>query len=213
MRTEEQHAGESVRRMILLGILLSSSWLVSGCVVLEEKYSAEKARSVNFQRLLVQEEKRTAELESELNHAKVELVELESRNRELSAQVQVVREQNARLQEETEAIREATLLERKALEDMHRKPSSPSVKPKKSEPRKSTVTELGANSSLATGRPAAAEVHSVLKANGIVHVVKPGETLSGISRQYGIEADQLKKMNKLSDDIIEVGQKLKVGTE
>ena len=31
-----------------------------------EKYDAEKARSLNFQRLLAQEEKRTGELDSEV---------------------------------------------------------------------------------------------------------------------------------------------------
>ena len=45
------------------------------------------------------------------------------------------------------------------------------------------------------------------------HVVKPGETLFRISRRYGIEVEKLIKMNKLSDDIIEVGQKLIVGME
>ncbi|NJL16819.1 MAG: LysM peptidoglycan-binding domain-containing protein [Nitrospira sp.] len=39
-------------------------------------------------------------------------------------------------------------------------------------------------------------------------MVKPGETLFGISRRYGVGMDMLKKMNKLPDDIIEVGQKL-----
>ena len=46
-----------------------------------------------------------------------------------------------------------------------------------------------------------------------VTYVRPGETLFRISRRYGIEVDKLKKMNKLPDDIIEVGQKLIVGTE
>jgi LysM repeat protein len=43
--------------------------------------------------------------------------------------------------------------------------------------------------------------------------VKPGETLFRISRRYGIEIEKLKKLNKLPDDIIEVGQKLIVGAE
>ena len=46
-----------------------------------------------------------------------------------------------------------------------------------------------------------------------VHVVKPGETLFGISRRYGLDMEKIKKMNKLPDDIIEVGQKLMVGSE
>jgi LysM repeat protein len=48
---------------------------------------------------------------------------------------------------------------------------------------------------------------------GTVHVVKPGETLFSIGRRYGIEVDRLKKLNKLPDDIVEIGQKLLVGAE
>src|SRR5207342_2029444 len=87
--------------------------LLSGCVM-AEKYEAEKARSLNFQRLLAQEEKRTGELDNEAKRSKKELMEYEARNRELTAQVQAVREQLARVQEEAEAMKESALLERKA---------------------------------------------------------------------------------------------------
>jgi LysM repeat protein len=43
--------------------------------------------------------------------------------------------------------------------------------------------------------------------------VKPGETLYRISRKYGITVEKVRKLNKLPDDIIEVGQKLIVGQE
>jgi len=213
MGKEEQQVCECARKIVLSGVLLCSGWLVSGCVVLEEKYNAEKARSLNFQRLLAQEEKRTAELDSEVKRTKLELAEFEARNRELSGQVQVAREQMGRLQEEAEAIREATLLERKALEDMRRKGHSPAVKQKKVESAKDSSGEAGENDAVLKGMPTAAETHAASKADGTVHVVKPGETLFGISRRYGIEVDKLRKMNKLPDDIIEIGQKLLVGTE
>ncbi|MBS0182498.1 MAG: LysM peptidoglycan-binding domain-containing protein [Nitrospira sp.] len=213
MQKGEQQVCERVRRIPFLGILLCSGVLVSGCVVLEEKYNAEKARSLNFQRLLAQEEKRTAELDSEIRHTKAELAEFESRNRELSAQVQVAREQMGRLQEETEAIREATLLERKALEDMQRKGPSVSAKPKKVEVPKAASGRSGGNlsdkSMTAVTNPASA----IKVTPGMVHVVKPGETLFSIGRRYGVEIDKLKKLNKLPDDIVEVGQKLLVGAE
>lgn len=214
MQKGEQQVCESAWRFPLLGVLLCSGLLVSGCVVLEEKYNAEKARSLNFQRLLAQEEKRTAELDSEIRHTKAELAEFEARNRELSAQVQMTREQMARLQEETEAIREATLLERKALEDMQRKGHSPSAKPKKAEPPKAASGGRGGGNPSDKGMAAAAEPPPPAKvAAGTVHVVKPGETLFSISRRYGIEVDKLKKLNNLPDDIVEIGQKLQVGAE
>jgi LysM repeat protein len=210
MQKGEQLVWARARKILLSGVLLCSGLLISGCIVLEEKYNAEKARSLNFQRLLAQEEKRTAELDSEARHTKAELAEFETRNRELSAQVQMAREQMGRLQEEAEAIREATQLERKALEDMQRKGQSSSVKPKKAEPPKA------ASSGRSEGHRADKGIDpaSVVKvAEGTVHVVKPGETLYSIGRRYGMEVEKLKKLNKLPDDIVEIGQKLLVGAE
>ena len=99
--------------------IICGGLLLSGCVM-AEKYDAEKARSLNFQRLLAQEEKRTGELDSEVKRTKNELMEYEARNRELTAQLQASREQMARVQEEAEAMKESALLERKAKADMKR---------------------------------------------------------------------------------------------
>jgi LysM repeat protein len=182
--------------------------------VLEEKYNAEKARSLNFQRLLTQEEKRTAELDSEVRHVKAELSEFEAKNRELSAQVQMAREQMGRLQEEAEAIREATVLERKALEDMQRKGQPPLAKPKKAEPPKAVSGGRSGGHLSDKGMAAMTEPAPPMKVTpGMVHVVKAGETLYSIGRRYGVEVDKLKKWNKLPDDIVEIGQKLLVGAE
>jgi N-acetylmuramoyl-L-alanine amidase len=43
------------------------------------------------------------------------------------------------------------------------------------------------------------------------HVVKKGETLWRIARQYGIDTQQIKKWNKLGSNLIKPGQKLRVG--
>jgi LysM repeat protein len=203
------------RIWVVGAVIIGMSPMVGGCVVMEEKYEAEKARSLNFQRLLAQEEKRSLELESEVKRTKVELADFEARNRELAAQVQGVREQMTRIHEETEAIKEAAVLERKAMEDM-RKSGAAVVKPKK------PVDSLEALDELAT-RPASqpkvrdvesgTELASATRSGPTLHVVKPGETLFRISRRYGIEVEKLIRMNKLLDDTIEVGQKLIVGTE
>lgn len=215
MRRNEQPICARVGKTALFGILLYGGTVMSGCVVLEEKFNAEKARSLNFQRLLAQEEKRTAELDSEVKRTKIELAEFEARNRELSTQVQMAREQMARLQEETEAIREATVLERKALEDMQRKGPSAAGKPKKLEPFKepAKVTTTVSGGSDAKSPSSQSAMNNMPKSGPTVHVVKPGETLFGISRRYGLDIEKVKKMNKLPDDIIEVGQKLMVGSE
>lgn len=194
--------------------LICSGLIFSGCV-LTEKYEAEKARSLNFQRLLAQEEKRTGELDNEVKRTKRELAEYETRNRELTAQVQAVREQMARVQEESEAIKEASLLERKAKADMRRS-APPMVKtpPKESTPSISEL--LGTASSSPSDAPTApgpTDLQMDTKGSPNIHVVKPGETLYRIARRYGVKIDTLRKWNKLPDDIIEVGQKLIVSQE
>ena len=212
---EPKGCGRMPRIWVVGAIIIGMSPVAGGCVVMEEKYEAEKARSLNFQRLLAQEEKRSLELESEVKRTKIELADFEVRNRELASQVQTVREQMTRIQEETEAIREAAVLERKAMEDMRRggvvpaKPKKPAdalealdeLATKPAPPPRVRETESGMESALAA------------RSSPTVHVVKPGETLFRISRRYGIEVEKLMKMNKLPDDIIEVGQKLIVGME
>lgn len=194
--------------------LICGGMIFGGCV-LTEKYEAEKARSLNFQRLLAQEEKRTGELDNEVKRTKRELTEYETRNRELTAQVQAVREQMARVQEESEAIKEAALLERKAKADLRRK-APPVVSAPAPETTPSISELLGTASTSQTDAstgPASADLQTDTKGSPNIHVVKPGETLYRISRRYGVKVDILRKWNKLPDDIIEVGQKLIVGQE
>ena len=194
--------------------IVCAGLLMGGCVM-AEKYDAEKARSLNFQRLLAQEEKRTGELDSEVKRSKNELMEYEARNRELTAQLQAARDQMARVQEEAEAMKESALLERKAKADMKRK-LTPMRKALPVEPMPDTADLSASVHGTAAGVSAAPEsIDSLLKDVGssTVHVVKPGETLYRISRQHGVTVDKVRKWNKLPDDIIEVGQKLIVGQE
>ncbi len=194
--------------------IICGGLLMSGCVM-AEKYDAEKARSLNFQRLLAQEEKRTGELDSEVKRSKNELMEYEARNRELTAQVQGAREQMARVQEEAEAMKESALLERKAKADMKRG-SKPMRKSLPGEPTSDTMDLSGsAVSASALGIAPEASTDSLPGSmrSPAVHVVKPGETLYRISRRYGVTVDKVRKWNNLPDDIIEVGQKLIVGQE
>ena len=77
-------AYDKVLRLAAAGCI---GMLMTGCVM-AEKYEAEKARSLNFQRLLAQEEKRTGDLDAELKQVKAQAGELEGRNREMTAQIQ-----------------------------------------------------------------------------------------------------------------------------
>ncbi|MBI4402113.1 MAG: LysM peptidoglycan-binding domain-containing protein, partial [Nitrospirae bacterium] len=168
-----------------------------GCVMVE-KYDAEKARALNFQRLLAQEEKRTGELDAELKKVKREASELEARSREMTAQLQAVREQLARIQEDAAAMREAAMLREREREELSR--ARQASKPKRAERVMPVPSESAA-------KPEAKADNS----RPIYHEVKPGETLFRLSRQYGVEVRSIREWNHLQDDLIEVGQKLIVG--
>ena len=195
-------------------MIVCGGLLMGGCVM-AEKYDAEKARSLNFQRLLAQEEKRTGELDSEAKRAKNELMEYEARNRELTAQVQTTREQLARVQEEAEAMKESALLERRAKADMKRA-LTPMRKPLPGESMSDnlglSVPSRGIASDVPAGSGASDSLSGSMRSSA-THVVKPGETVFRISRRYGVTVDKIRQWNRLSDDIIEVGQKLIVGQE
>lgn len=217
-----------MRRAIFLpvGLLLAGNVGLSGCVM-SEKYEAEKARSLNFQRLLAQEEKRSAELDSEVKRSKRELSEYEARNRELNAQVEAVRQQAAQIQEEAQSMKEATLLEKRAQEDMKRLTTIP--KAKKAAPKKDFAasldeafktempSDLGLESATGAGKETLglsdamdAEGATAASAGGTTHTVRPGETLYRIGQKYHVAPDQLRKWNNLKDNQLAVGQKLVV---
>lgn len=214
------------RRGILvpIGLLIAGSLGLSGCVM-SEKYEAEKARSLNFQRLLAQEEKRSAELDAEVKRSKRELSEYEARNRELGAQVEAVRQQAAQIQEEAQAMKEASLLEKRAHEDMKRLTTVP--KAKKTAPKKDFAAavdealkaEVPSDLSLEPSTGAATDAFgrvdamdsagaAAAPAAGTTHTVRPGETLYRIGQKYHVTPDQLRKWNHLKDNTVAVGQKL-----
>src|SRR5437899_9107065 len=165
----------TISKQVSLSTVFLGAFLLTGCVM-TEKYEAEKARGLNFQRLLAQEEKRTGELDGELKRVKREASETEARNRELTAQVQALREQRARVQEEADALREATVVEKKAREDLGRAPH-PASKPKRAE-KNLLVQEPDQLAGKAES--VAAEGHVP-----IYHQVKPGETVFRLGRKEG----------------------------
>jgi LysM repeat protein len=80
-------------------------------------------------------------------------------------------------------------------------PESPALKAESAAQKTETAAQKPAT-------PAKAEKDTKAK----VHVVQKGETIYGISRKYGIPADQLMKLNKLDPkDPIKPGQELVLG--
>jgi LysM repeat protein len=188
--------------MLRLTAICLSGLALSGCVM-AEKYEAEKARSLNFQRLLAQEEKRTGDLDAELKQAKAQASELEARNREMTAQIQAVREQLASIQEEAAAAREADSMRTQMRGDSKAKKARKKIKADEMP----AVAPAPAPTEAAPAPPMAPAMAGSVSS---VHVVEPGETLYRIARQNGVTVKQLRDWNNLKNDVIEVGQQLVV---
>ncbi|MBM4133495.1 MAG: LysM peptidoglycan-binding domain-containing protein [Nitrospira sp.] len=178
--------------------------MLAGCVM-AEKYEAEKARAMNFQRLLAQEEKRTGEMDSELKRLKRDSSDLEARNRELAAQVQAVREQLGRMQEEAAAMRDAALLKDQDVLGKARKA-----------PAKGKRVDKMAPIGMDPGALAPVPMPDLAPTGGATpryHEVRPGDTLMAIGRLYGVDVNTLKLLNNMKNNTIHVGQRLVVGRE
>ncbi len=61
------------------------------------------------------------------------------------------------------------------------------------------------------GASAGGNASSTNSASGKRHTVKSGDSLWGLSMQYGISIQKIKQLNGLSGDTIYIGQTLKVG--
>jgi LysM repeat protein len=187
----------TVMRLAAIGF---SGVLLSGCVM-AEKYEAEKSRSLNFQRLLAQEEKRTGDLDAELKRVKLQASELEGRNREMAAQIQAVREQLASIQEEAAAARETEGMRAQMKKSRKAKQKA---KPEEMMATPAPVMADPVPDPVPTPAPARAG------SSPAVHIVQAGETVYRIARQNGVSVQQIRQWNNLKNDVIEVGQQLVV---
>src|SRR5918995_2147254 len=89
----------SLRPAVRVVALICGGLCLSGCV-LSEKFEAEKARALNFQRLLAQEEKRTGELNVKYQDTQRQVGSLQSQNRDLNAELEALRDQLNRSHDE-----------------------------------------------------------------------------------------------------------------
>lgn len=169
--------------------------LLTACVT-SEKYEAEKARALNFQRLLAQEEKRTGELNVQLQEEKRQHSGQESQLRNLNTELEASREQLLRAQEELTRVREeASRVQEPQVEELSL--SEPSIS-------EFGLDDLGFSESeftdLGVGDGGGGE--------SVSHTVSKGETLFRISHQYGVTVQNLKNWNNLETDLIRIGQRL-----
>jgi outer membrane murein-binding lipoprotein Lpp len=196
----------------VLGAMLVCGSLLSGCVS-TEKYEAEKARALNFQRLLAQEEKRTGELNVKYQDAQRQLGSLESQGRDLNTELEAIRDQLNRSHDELSRVRDQGM---EVKDDL--KLSEPSLAEFglddldfKDSDLASFESDFGENNldtSLDSFSLESDNTIALGLGGGSSHTVEKGETLYRLSRQYGVSVDDLKAWNSLPDNTIHVGQEI-----
>lgn len=195
-QVDSQPAGWCGYLKVVVGVLVCGG-LFTGCVS-TEKFEAEKARALNFQRLLAQEEKRTGELNVKYQDTQRQVGSLESQNRDLNAELEALRDQLNRSHDELSRLREGGMGKPDDL-----KLSEPSISEfglNDLDFKDSDLAKLDSDLNLGNEVPLDSPAGS--------HTVAKGETLYRISKDYGVSIQDLKKWNGLADNTIQVGQKL-----
>ena len=209
--TRHQHniSASSTKLTFRFGMLcLMSAVLLSGCVSTGE-YEAEKAKALNFQRLLAQEEQRTDELDARLQEMQQEVSSLGSQNRELAAERDALRDQVSHQQA---GVQDGNASD--PARDMDLSPDMSFSDPALSEFElsdfsfdESEFNDLGIEKADAGSMDMERSDATGMGTPTYYTVVK-GDTLYRISRNYGVTVEQLKKWNNLTDNIIGIGQRL-----
>ncbi len=187
------HSWRTKRTIGLSLICILSSGLLVGCVS-SEKYESEKARALNFQRLLAQEEKRTGELNSEVQSSKRQLASFESQNKDLAVELDALRDQMSR--------KDSSMRNDSAPSDL-----SPSSDSSLSEP---SLSEFGL-SDLSFNESDFKDFGEISNSGGgdtTYYTVQRGDTLYRISKDHGVTVGQLKDWNNLVGSTISIGQRL-----
>jgi LysM repeat protein len=204
----DPHPSAGFSYLKLIAGMLVCGGLLTGCVS-TEKYEAEKARALNFQRLLAQEEKRTGELNVKYQDTQRQLGSLESQSRDLNAELEALRDQLNRSHEELSRVREGGMA---TSEDL--KLSEPSISEFGLDDldfKDSDLAQLESDLDLGSNDvplESMTETTSMAMGSGDSHTVAKGDTLYRLSKQYGVTVDDLKAWNNLVDNTIHVGQEI-----
>ena len=186
---EKHDQGWIRNRTINLSIIcLLGGGILGGCVS-SGKYEGEKARALNFQRLLAQEEKRTGELSSQIQESKRQLTSLKAQNKDLTIEIDALREQISRQGSVASSGSTGSSdlsLSGPSLSDFGLSDSS------FDESDFNNFDKIGGGDS---GEPT-------------YYMVERGDTLWGIAREYRVTVSQLKDWNNLSNNTISIGQQL-----
>jgi len=187
---EGNHSSRIQRSIRWSIICILSSGLLTGCVS-SEKYEAEKARALNFQRLLAQEEKRTGELNTQVQGSKRQMASLESQNKDLAIELDALRDQMSRQENSTV--------------DSGSSDFSSGSDLSLSEP---SLSEFGL-SDLSFDESDFKDFGEVSGGGeSTSYTVVRGDTLYRISKEFGVSVGQLKDWNNIFGDTISIGQQL-----
>lgn len=204
-QVDPQPASWSRYLKMMTGALVCGG-LLTGCVS-TEKFEAEKARALNFQRLLAQEEKRTGELNVKYQDAQRQLGSFESQNRDLNSELEALRDQLNRSHDELSRVREGGMGKPDDL-----KLSEPSISEfglNDLDFKDSDMAGLDSDLNLDNQTSFDSPMMDTMGGQDTgSHTVVKGETLYGISKEYGVSVQDLKAWNQLADNTIHVGQKL-----
>ena len=189
-------------------LCLMSAVLLAGCVSTGE-YEAEKAKALNFQRLLAQEEQRTDELDARLQEMQQEVSSLGSQNRELASERDALQDQ---ISHQQARVQDGNASD--PASDMDLSPDMSFSDPALSEFElsdfsfdESEFNDLGIEKADA-GHMDMERSDATGMGAPTYYTVVQGDTLYRISRTYGVTVEQLKKWNNLTDNIIGIGQRL-----
>ncbi len=198
----------------VLGAMLVCGSLLTGCVS-TEKYEAEKARALNFQRLLAQEEKRTGELNVKYQDTQRQLGSFESQTRDLNAELEALRDQLNRSHNELSRVRDRDTGMNDAL--TLSEPSLAEFGLDDLDFKDPDLANFEFDSSLTSPDVPLDSLVGTFESESIIamdggssHTVAKGETLYRLSRQYGVSVKDLQIWNNLFDNTIHVGQQLVV---
>jgi len=192
--TKRDHSWRVKHITCLSIICLLSSGLFAGCVS-SEKYEAEKARALNFQRLLAQEEKRTGELNTQVQGNKRQIASIEGQNKDLTIELDALRDQMSRQGSTMDSMgSDSGLSDFSSGSDLTL-----------SEP---SLSEFGL-SDLSFDESDFMDFGEVSGGGeSTSYTVVRGDTLYRISKEFGVTVGQLKDWNNIFGDTISIGQRL-----
>jgi LysM repeat protein len=188
--------------LVVFGMLLS----VMGCVT-KETYTQQVNRTTNLQRLLAEEEKRSSDLTADVARLKRQVGDLEGQNKTISDQLRDARAQVVRSLEEVGKLQEEIQTRRASSKGKKAAPPASMEPPDRLDELQFDTPSTGKKQTKASRSTSADQTGAVY------HEVKRGDTLFNIAKRHNTDVKTLKELNGLTDNTIEIGERLVIRKE